>query len=104
MNGPKAERGIPGLAPAVLTAHVVTLCGLAYFASARLVDATGMLLHRVGMARADAVVAASMAGFLYLLFTLIWAFSRRSLLRQWLSVGGLTGLALLMVWMIGVKT
>ena len=81
--------------------HVVALCVLAYVASARLVDLTGMLVHRAGMAWADAVLIASMAGFLVMLLILLWAFSRRSALHGWLGVGGLAGLAALAARALG---
>ncbi|GAA5232545.1 hypothetical protein FOZ76_00635 [Verticiella sediminum] len=96
-------RATASMARAGLSAHVVAVCLLAYLASARLVDATGVLLHRMGMTQGDAVVTASMAGFLYLWAMLMWAFSRRSVLRTWLCVGSLAGLAVLAAWMLGGK-
>ncbi|MFT3799684.1 MAG: hypothetical protein QM766_00560 [Burkholderiaceae bacterium] len=85
------------------TLHAVAICLLSYLASARLIDVTGMLLRRAGMTFPDAVMAASMAGFLYLLLILLWVFSRRGLLRTWLCAGGLAGMALLATWMLGGK-
>lgn len=84
-----------------LVAHAIAICLLAYLASSRLVDVTGVLLHRMGMKDTDAVMAASMAGFLYLWVILMWAFAQRSIARAWLSVGGLAGAAMAAAWMAG---
>ncbi|MFT3811942.1 MAG: hypothetical protein QM740_01060 [Acidovorax sp.] len=82
-------------------AHAIGICLLAYQASAWLVEASGMLLHRLGMAQADAVMAASMAGFVYLWAMALWAFSRHGAMRAWLCMAGLAGLAFLATWMMG---
>ncbi|MFT3720535.1 hypothetical protein [Pseudorhodoferax sp.] len=100
---PAATAGAAVLGRAGWTVHAVAICLLAYLASARLVDVTGIVLRRAGMTFPDAVMAASMAGFLYLLLILLWAFSRRGVLRTWLCAGGLAGLALLGAWMLGGK-
>ncbi|MFT3757598.1 hypothetical protein [Thauera sp.] len=101
---PADETRLAGaLKAAAMTAHAVAICLLAYVASARLADLTGVLLHRLGMAWTDAVLNASMLGFLYLLIILLWAFSRRSVLRTWLGAGGLAAAAVLAAWMLGGK-
>ncbi|WP_341645516.1 hypothetical protein [Thauera sp. SDU_THAU2] len=100
-NGESRPGG--ALRAAGMTVHAVAICLLAYVASARLTDATGVLLHRAGMAWTDAVLSASMAGFLYLLIVLLWAFSRRGVLRTWVSVGGLSAAAVLVMWMLEGK-
>jgi hypothetical protein len=78
-----------------LTCHVAAICVLAYDTSARLVDLTGVCLYQLGLAWSDAVVVTSMLGFLFLLAILLWAFSRRSILRTWLHVGALAAVTLL---------
>ena len=100
-NGESRPGG--ALRAAGMTVHAVAICLLAYVASARLADATGVLLHRVGMAWTDAVLNASMLGFVYMLVILLWAFARRSVLRTWLGAGGLAAAAVLAAWMLGGK-
>jgi len=92
---------IRGAAKAVgMSLHVVALCVLCYIVSAHLVDLTGVLLSRIGMNWIDAVFVASMLGFLYWLIILLWAFSRRGVVRAWLNVGGLTTLTLAGAWLV----
>lgn len=93
-------RSAAALRAAGMTAHAVALCLLCYAASVYLVDVTGILMSRAGMWWIDAVFAASMLGFLYLLVILLWAFSRRGVLRAWLSVGALTALAACAAWLL----
>jgi len=83
-----------------MTVHAVALCLLCYVASARLVDVTGVLLSHAGMGWIDAVFVASMIGFLYLMVILLWAFSRRGVVRAWLNVGMLTALAVCAAWLL----
>lgn len=101
--GPPRERSraIALMVTAGLVGHVVAICLLAYLASARVVEAAGVLLYRAGMAWTDATVVASMTGFLIMLLALLWLFSRRSVPRTWLSVGVLSGLSVLAGWMAG---
>jgi len=101
---PTAVVGAAVMRRAGWTVHAVAICLLSYLASARLINMTGVLLRRAGMTFPDAVLAASMAGFLYLLLILLWAFSRRGVLRTWLSVGALTALALLGAWLLEGKS
>ena len=98
--GPAARSGKLGRAIAVMggvgwAAHAVAICLLSYFVSVRLVDATGVLLYRMGLVWFDAAIAASMAGFVYWLVILLWAFSRRGVWRARGSMGVLTALAML---------
>lgn len=69
--------------------HVVAACIVAYIASARYVELASIVLHRLGMVRSDAVMAAVMAGFVGFCLILLWAFSRPSVLRTWIGLGGL---------------
>lgn len=85
-----------------MSIHVVAACALAYFASARWVDLNGVILHRLGMARGDAVMAAVMLGFVQFWLILLWAFSRRSVLRTWTALAALALAALLALAVLGV--
>lgn len=59
-----------------------------------------VLFARSGMARADAVVAASIIAILSYLVMLIWAFHAR-LGRLWVVLAGLTAASVLVVRLIG---
>lgn len=97
-----AEPRLAGaLGAAGMTAHAAAICLLAYYACLRLVDATGIVLYRMGMVWFDAVVSASMAGFVYLLIILLWAFSRRGVWRQWTAMAVLAALAVAAAWLLG---
>lgn len=70
-----------------------------YAISAALVALLAIGLTTLGMARSEAVVTASLVGFVLYLVVVLWAFSVRSLARLWLVLAGgtalLFGLALL---------
>lgn len=57
-----------------------------YALAALLVAVAGALLVRLGTARAEAVVAAAMLGFLAYLAVLLWGFSVHSVRRLWAVV------------------
>ncbi len=84
-----------------MTVHAVALCALAYIASVLLVNVSGILLHRLGLAWTGSVLVSSMLGFLIWLIILLWAFSSREALRNWMNVGGLTSAAWLLAWLLG---
>lgn len=65
-----------------------------YFLIAQLVSLIAAMITLVGMARSEAVVLASMLGFLIYLVWLIWAFAVRRL--AWLYVATVGGLVLCM--------
>lgn len=66
-----------------------------YAFSAALVALAAFVLMFIGMARSEAVVLASMLGFVLYLGVLLWAFSVRSLARLWaVLVLGTAGCAL----------
>jgi hypothetical protein len=71
-----------------------------YGVSAALVALLAVGLTTLGMARSEAVVTASLVGFVLYLVVVLWAFSVRSLARLWLVLAGsaalLFGLALLL--------
>ncbi len=69
-----------------------------YAFSAALVALLALILPLVGMPRSEAVVLASMLGFLIYLALLIWAFAERKLWRVWAGLGAGTAMALLLVW------
>ena len=58
------------------------VCG-GYALTALAVTAAGAVMARLGLARSEAVVLASMAGFLIYLGLLLWAFSVKSVARLW---------------------
>lgn len=84
--------------------HIIAICALAYVASALLVDITGVLLYQMGMSKADAVVTASMTGFIYLLLMLLWSFTRLNFIRTWLNIVCLLLLIHLVVLATGVNS
>lgn len=65
-----------------------------YAFTASLVALLTVLLTHAGLPRSEAVVSASMLGFVFYLLVLLWAFSVRSLVRLWLLLAGGTVLAL----------
>lgn len=64
-----------------------------YAVSAALVALITVALAALGMARSEAVVGASLLGFVLYLLVLLWAFSVRSLARLWAGLVGGTALA-----------
>lgn len=64
-----------------------------YGFSAALVALLTVGLGALGLARSEAVVAASLLGFVVYLLVLLWAFSVRSLARLWAGLAGGTALA-----------
>ena len=75
-----------------MTLHAVAACAVAYFASARWVTLASQVAHRLGLARADAVMLAVMLGFIALWLMLLWVFSRRSIAATWAWLLGLLAL------------
>ncbi len=72
-----------------------------YAFSAALVALLALALPlAVGMPRSEAVLLASMLGFLIYLALLIWAFAERRLWRVWVRLGAGTTTALLLVWIL----
>lgn len=83
----------PALARAL---RVLGAIGGGYALSALTVIAGGAVLARCGMVRSEAVVLASMLGFVLYLVLLLWAFCVRSLARLWLVLaGGMAAMAAL---------
>ena len=64
-----------------------------YLFTAAQVALLTIVLERAGLARSEAVVSASMGGFLLYLLVLLWTFSVRSLARLWALLAGGTALA-----------
>jgi len=63
--------------------HVLGAVVGGYALTALTVATTGALLARLGMARSEAVVLASMLGVVAYLAVLLWSISAKSVLRQW---------------------
>lgn len=63
-----------------------------YAFTAALVALLTIVLAHVGLPRSEAVVSASMLGFLIYLLVLLWAFSVRSLARLWAVLAAGTAL------------
>ena len=99
-----AKTATTPLRRAALALHVVSACGLAYYASATLVTLTSQLAHRAGMARADAVMLAAMLGFVYLWLILLWAFSRQRVRGTWGFLAGLGSLAAVAAHLLGGRS
>lgn len=72
-----------------------------YAASSTAGALLAVLLARGGMARADAVVAASIVTILGYLVVLIWAFHAPRLWRLWVVLAGVTAACALLVRLIG---
>ncbi len=68
--------------------HVVGAVGGGYAWSVALVLALGSSLAAAGMPRSEAVVLASMLGFVAYMLIALWAFSTRSTLRMLLILAG----------------
>lgn len=83
--------------PAGLAARIVLAVGGGYGASSAVVAGLTVMLTWLGLARTEAVVAASMPGFVLYLGLLIWGFADRSLLRFSGGLAVLSGLGLLAV-------
>lgn len=66
------------------------VCG-GYAWSVAFVLALSSVLAQLGVARSEAVVTASMLGFVAYLLVLLWAFSVRSTLRMLLALGASAG-------------
>lgn len=80
-----------------MLAHVMAMCGTAYWISTLWIEVVGILLYHAGWTWTDAALLASMAGFLVGLVALLWIFSQR-VLRAWFAVAWLLGLSVLVVW------
>lgn len=63
-----------------------------YAFTAALVALLTIALAHAGLPRSEAVVSASMLGFLVYLVVLLWAFSVRGLVRLWAVLAGATAL------------
>ena len=75
------KRGLPQAALMLLRVTAAVLGG--YALNAAVVALMVGLLATAGLARAEAVVLASMLGFVFYLGALLWAFSVRSLASLW---------------------
>lgn len=73
-----------------------------YMLSAALVALLAVGLSALGLARSEAVVAASLLGFVLYLLVLLWGFSERSLARLWAVLVGGTVLAYGLAYGLGV--
>lgn len=69
-----------------------------YAFTAALVALLTVALVYAGLSRSEAVVSASMSGFLVYLLVLLWAFSVRSLTRLWAMLAGATALTYVLTW------
>lgn len=84
LNGLQAARGAGSVTIALrVTGAVLGGYGLC----AALVALLAVGLTALGLARSEAVVTASLVGFVLYLLVLLWAFSVRSLLRLWACLG-----------------
>lgn len=93
-----ANKGIYSLS---MVMHVLAICLLCYMSSWQLVSVTGSVLFHLGMAWIDAVIVASMLGFIYLPIILIWAFSRANVLITWINTAIFAGGSVLAAWLAG---
>ncbi|WP_230772394.1 hypothetical protein [Sphingomonas sp. Leaf4] len=88
---------IAGASPFRTTATIVLRIGAALPGNYAAIDATGsllaILLAAAGMARSDAVVLASIVAILAFLVVLLWAFHTPRLLRFWVGLLIVTGIA-----------
>lgn len=66
--------------------HAIAGSTACYFVSLELIALTALLGKTAGMARADAVMLATMLGFCYLWALLIYIFSRKRVSDAWLSI------------------
>jgi hypothetical protein len=82
------------LAPRLAVAARIVAALLGNYALCAAAVALGALAlpWAFGMARGEAVLLASLLGFVLFLVTLIWAFAERSLWRVWLGLGLCTAL------------
>lgn len=78
---------------AKLTLRIVGAVLGGYALSAALVALLAALLVHAGLARSEAVVSASMAGFLIYLLVLVWAFGTVRLRTLWAGLAAGTGAA-----------
>jgi hypothetical protein len=84
-----------------MVVHSIVICLLCYISSSQLVNITGAVLFHLGMTWTDAVVVASMTGFIYLPVILMWAFSRGNTLLTWVNVICFTGITFVAAWLTG---
>ncbi len=91
----------PGKAAALrVTMRLVAALLGGYALTALAVTLAGTLLARLGMAGSEAVVLASMLGFVVYLPLLLWAFSVRSVARLWaVMAAGAAAMAALLLWL-----
>ncbi|QGZ38147.1 hypothetical protein IP92_01561 [Pseudoduganella flava] len=81
-----------------VTLRVVGAVGGGYVVTASTVAALAAVLAACGVARPDAVVLASIGGFLLYLALLLWAFTVKSVTRLWFALAGGATLALSLTW------
>jgi hypothetical protein len=99
---PLAGRAPRRLAPGWRIAlRIVAAVPAGYALSALGVSALGAALTAAGLARADAVIVASMLGFVFYLLWLLWAFAVRSLSRLYAVLLCAATLALGVHWLAG---
>jgi hypothetical protein len=102
MSGVASPTRAPGPGPWHVASRVLGAVLGGYALSAALVALLSVALPLVsGLARSEAVILASMLGFLIYLGLLLWAFAERRLARVWVVTVGGAGLAYALVRLIG---
>jgi len=96
-----SERVNAGRRPWLVVSRVLGAVLGGYAFSAAWVALLSVALPRVGMARSEAVILASMVGFLIYLGVLLWAFAQQSLVRVWAVLAGGAGLAFALARLLG---
>jgi len=82
------------------TSRTVAVTMGAYAASALVTMALPLVLLRLGMARVEAVVAASLASVLFFTVLAISAALARTATRAWLQLGAVALSTLALLWML----
>jgi hypothetical protein len=85
----------------VISLHLLVVIGGGYAASSALVAGLARALPLLGFARSEAVVLASMLGFVIYLLVLILGLARRSLMRFVVELLAMTGIGLLLAFHAG---
>lgn len=80
-QGERRSREASGNSWIAITGRVLLVVAGGYLVSASLVSASSVMLPFVGLHRSEAVVLASMCGFVLYLGLLIWGFAQQSLMR-----------------------
>ena len=93
MSVPATRRG-RAYRTAKLLARILLVVLGGYAAASSVVAGSAVALTWLGMARSEAVVTASMAGFVVYLALLIWGFAERRIARLFIGLAVLSGLGL----------